>query len=316
MVSDLLATFLLDADLYDPTLPLPAADSSRQQQQQLAQGSPPAASTAALNLALQQHVLPLVPPLLQQEDPMPLYALKLLGGVLEVNPNYVQHVEQLGLAPSFFDFLSLEHPNNNVHNIRLCRQLVSAGSMSGKDLHRRAVADKVTAVLVYAHQNNVEPFLEPVLDLSQAIIQKDMATNSSKGELLGSFLQHLPVFMDLCTHADSPVAIAASVCLSQLVTAYPGETGCWLLSGDGAAVLAAALQGLHLEGTNQRPPAIMQKHLLSAVKRALEATGPSLTATAELKELAAALQKLHVSGELDVRAIAGNVRAQLSELLM
>ena len=60
-----------------------------------------------------------------------------------MNPNYVQHVEQLGLAPSFFDFLSLEHPNNNVHNIRLCRQLVSAGSMSGKDLHRRAVADKV-----------------------------------------------------------------------------------------------------------------------------------------------------------------------------
>ena len=77
MVSDLLATFLLDADLYDPTLPLPAADSSRQQQQQqLAQGSPPAGSTAALNFALQQHVLPLVPPLLQQEDPMPLYALK------------------------------------------------------------------------------------------------------------------------------------------------------------------------------------------------------------------------------------------------
>ena len=73
-------------------------------------------------------------------------------------------------------------------------------------------------MLVYAHQNNVEPFLEPVLDLSQAIIQKDMATNSSKGELLGSFLQHLPVFMDLCTHADSPVAIAASVCLSQLVS--------------------------------------------------------------------------------------------------
>jgi hypothetical protein len=80
---------------------------------------------------------------------------------------------------------------------------------------------QVTAVLVYAHQNNVEPFLEPVLDLSQALLQKDMqamVSSASKGEQLARFLQHLPVFMDLCTHADSPVAIAASVCLSQLVS--------------------------------------------------------------------------------------------------
>jgi serine/threonine-protein kinase ULK4 len=69
--------------------------------------------------------------------------VQLLGGVLEVNPNYVQHVERLGLARGFFDFLSLEHPNNNVHNIRLCRQLVSAGSMSSRDLHQQEVADKV-----------------------------------------------------------------------------------------------------------------------------------------------------------------------------
>lgn len=29
-------------------------------------------------------------------------------------------VVDLGLAPKFFEFLSLEHTNNNVHNVRLC----------------------------------------------------------------------------------------------------------------------------------------------------------------------------------------------------
>ena len=63
---------------------------------------------------------------------IPLYCpnLQLLGGLLEVNPGYVRDIEGMGLASQFFDFLSLEHANNNVHNIRLCRQ-VTRGGMSG-----------------------------------------------------------------------------------------------------------------------------------------------------------------------------------------
>ncbi len=40
--------------------------------------------------------------------------MQLLGGLLEVNPGYVRVVEQQGLAAQFFQFLSLEHSNNNV----------------------------------------------------------------------------------------------------------------------------------------------------------------------------------------------------------
>lgn len=87
--------------------------------------------------------------------------LQLLGGLLEVNPGYVRSVEQLGLASQFFEFLSLEHSNNNVHNIRLCRQIIAGGGMPIASLVQMGVAEKVAAVLEYAAQNNVEPFLEP-----------------------------------------------------------------------------------------------------------------------------------------------------------
>ncbi len=66
-----------------------------------------------------------------------------MGGLLEVNPGFVQHVEAIGLAPQFFTFLSLEHSNNNVHNIRLCRQIISAGSLPMQDLVAQQVAEKV-----------------------------------------------------------------------------------------------------------------------------------------------------------------------------
>lgn len=69
--------------------------------------------------------------------------MQLLGGLLEVNVSYVRDVEAMGLANQFFEFLSLEHSNNNVHNIRLCRQVVAAGSMPVQDLLNQRVAEKV-----------------------------------------------------------------------------------------------------------------------------------------------------------------------------
>lgn len=79
---------------------------------------------------------------------------------------------------------------------------------------------QVCAVLLYAQQNNVEPFLEPVLQLADAMMARDasdMAAGASSGQLLHCFLGQLLCFMDLCTHPDAAVAVAASQCLSQLV---------------------------------------------------------------------------------------------------
>lgn len=80
---------------------------------------------------------------------------------------------------------------------------------------------QVCAVLLYAQQNNVEPFLEPVLQLADAMMARDaadMAAGVSSGQLVHSFMNQLMCFMDLCTHPDSAVAVAAAQCLAQLVS--------------------------------------------------------------------------------------------------
>ena len=119
---------------------------------------------------------PLPPPLLPQ----------LLGGLLEVTPGYVRDIESMGLASDFFDFLSLDHANNNVHNIRLCRQVVAAGSMTASALLELAVSERVAAVVEYAALNSVEPFLEPVLELSHTIMQRELAEMEAAAAADGS----------------------------------------------------------------------------------------------------------------------------------
>lgn len=80
---------------------------------------------------------------------------------------------------------------------------------------------QVCAVLCYAQQNNVEPFLEPVLLLAHAMmlhVTQGLARSSGRGQILEVFLTQLLTFADLCSHADSAVALAAAQCLAQLVS--------------------------------------------------------------------------------------------------
>ena len=72
-----------------------------------------------------------------------LLLLQLLGGLLEVNPSFVRAIEEVGLAHKFFEFLSLEHSNNNVHNIRLCRQIILSSNIPATELMGLQVAEKV-----------------------------------------------------------------------------------------------------------------------------------------------------------------------------
>lgn len=68
---------------------------------------------------------------------------QLLGGILDVDSSYVSVVDELQLSQCFFEFLTLDHPNNNVHNIRLCRQLVVSGCINTQQLQQLNAADKV-----------------------------------------------------------------------------------------------------------------------------------------------------------------------------
>ena len=132
-------------------------------------------------------LLPLCPALLGDEDPIPLYALKLLGGALEADADMCGDAARLGLAPKFFEFLSLEHTNNNVHNVRLCLALARSRAVRTLELLVDfAAGHKVAAVLAYAHENAVEPFLEPSLGICAALFSRVVDLRDENGSRNGS----------------------------------------------------------------------------------------------------------------------------------
>lgn len=62
---------------------------------------------------------------------------------VQVRSAWVDEVQKQGLVPKFFEFLSLDHSNNNVHNIRLCRLVILAGNVRPKAMADLQVVPKV-----------------------------------------------------------------------------------------------------------------------------------------------------------------------------
>ncbi|KAL3147840.1 hypothetical protein ABBQ32_002563 [Trebouxia sp. C0010 RCD-2024] len=235
LLCDVILHFLLETDLY----------SAPQQTHPPASGKAGQTQRDSLKAVVSDAVLPLIPAVLQEEDPMPLYALKLLVVLLDTHPSWALHLQRLNLIPRFFEFLSLEHSNNNVHNIRLCRLVIANADISSQDLADMRVAEKVSAVLAYSNENAVEPFLEPVVALSQALLEKDqqdMHRNMDEAGTTDALLPAIPILLELSSHSEAAVACTSAQCLAMLMEMFPQDASAGILSGDGLLLLADALQ--------------------------------------------------------------------------
>jgi len=261
---------------------------------------------------VQKHVLPLLPGLLEDEDPMPLYALKLLGALLEARSAWVDAIDRLGLIPKFFEFLSLDHTNNNVHNIRLCRLVIAAGNVRPSAMASLGVVPKVAAVVEYAHENRVEPFLEPVLELCQSLLEVDGAAVKAgeagagvSGPLVGCY----DIFLELATHPDPPLAVAAAQCEAALLATHPGDAARALLSTEGAGLTTAVLVGPR---DNMLPRHRTQQVMLEALMKAIATGATPRLAGPEYDALLAAVHTVGEQGDRSLRFVAQEAAAAVS----
>jgi len=155
---------------------------------------------------LMNVLFPMCPALIDSEDPIPLYALKLLSGTVTFDPALCREIIALGLAPRFFDFLSLEHTNNNEHNIHLCLALARCKALSTASLYEYDAPRKVAAVCAYTHDRNVTQFVSPALGIAAVLLRRARAslpdaTREPPRELL-PILDIAPILRRLTTGID------------------------------------------------------------------------------------------------------------------
>eukprot|EP00854_Cymbomonas_tetramitiformis_P004153 gene4153-5131_t len=263
----------------------------------------PASTTARINTLVKQHILPVCASLLDDEDPIPLYTLKLLVAVIEANPLLVADAARLDLVPRLFGFLSLEHTNNNVHNVRLCRLAVGAADVvPDRALMEHGVADKVAAVLAYAFDNAVEPFMEPVLDICRMLLHRTATSVRAGGsdEVTGAavLLDYAPIFVEAAAAPELYTARVALDCLLLLREVYTDETAMALMTPHGIGAFFTAVEAFEEDTQAGSADTHLHCNTLELLTECCSAKSPAIGAQhkpsrEDLKMLDEALRRLH-----------------------
>lgn len=241
-----------------------------------------------------QHFLPLYPKLVEDEDPIPMYAHKLLVMLLEHKCIKIADILQLKLVSQLFDFLSDDLSSINLHNVRLCLFLASAPEVDTSSLSRLKVVRKIGALLDFVHAKGMEDFLDPVLSVCRFFLLRNAgiihntvagAGGEKKGsssedaagiEDIAELGQHAGIFMELCGSHEPQIAEAAAECLVLVVTAAPraAASGYFASLSKMAHVLEAC--------ANCHGPAVLQQlqrrllFALSVVCKEQRASSPTL----------------------------------------
>ncbi|XP_047307666.1 serine/threonine-protein kinase RUNKEL-like [Impatiens glandulifera] len=116
------------------------------------------------------HFLPLYPRFIEDEDPIPMYAQKLLVMLIECNYIKILDILHLKIVSQCFEFLLGDLSAANVNNVMLCLALASAPELENKKLSQLKVVRRIGNLLEFAYAKEMEGFIEPTLSLCRAFL--------------------------------------------------------------------------------------------------------------------------------------------------
>ncbi|KAE9594624.1 hypothetical protein Lal_00037436 [Lupinus albus] len=199
--------------------------------------------------------LPLYPTLIEDEDPIPIFAQKLLVMLLEFSFITIPDILHIKTISQCFEFLLGDLSNANVNNVKLCLALASAPEMESKILSQLKVVRRIGNFLEFVYAKGMEDLLEPTLGLCKAFLARSVTfakgfNYSTEPTLLGDFpsemggavdpqqcirdiadlASNVGVLLELSASNETNIVDIASECVVLLLKAAPREATTGLLT--------------------------------------------------------------------------------------
>lgn len=290
-----------------------------------------------LELISSKHFLPLYPSLIEDEDPIPMYAQKLLVMLIEFNYIKIPDILHLKTISQCFEFLLGDLSTANDSNVKLCLALASAPEMDSKLLSDLKVVRRIGNLLEFVYAKDMEDFLEPTLGLCKAFLlravsgRKDfiytqepalLGDSSSEASSavdqqhgirdIADFGSNVSVLLELCGLHGANMADIASECVVLLLKAAPREATAGLLTN--LPKVTVILESWRSRATSQLLVQRMLHALGYACKQYLSQAMILSISIPEISKIEAILSELKSSGIQGLANVASLVAMELQRL--
>nr|GMD06124.1 serine/threonine-protein kinase RUNKEL [Ipomoea batatas] len=191
------------------------------------------------------YFLPLYPSLIEDEDPIPVYAQKLLVMLIEYSHIKISDILHMKIISQCFEFLLVDFSTVNVNNVMLCLALASAPELETKVLSQLKAVRKLGSLLEFVRAKEMEDFIEPTLCLCRAFLLRSVGSRKGSSYAkepvllydnscdaidqnecirdIMDFGENVGVLLELSKSSENSTSDVASECLILLFKAAPRE---------------------------------------------------------------------------------------------
>ncbi|XXQ35036.1 Protein kinase domain-containing protein [Plasmodiophora brassicae] len=172
-------------------------------------------TTSALHSLMMKEILPLIPGILNEKDPIPQYGIRLLSVMVDANLDLVSSLESIGILPLFIDLLS-DREQVTLGNVKIVSAIVRSGHVDLSWLYGLDLVPKLNSVLSYSFGRSADLLSDPVLDIILHLLQHE-----PRNESIEALLDNAEFLLSLMLSNDAILCEKATTCVQYLVQRYP-----------------------------------------------------------------------------------------------
>lgn len=117
-----------------------------------------------------KELFPLFKLILQDNDPVPLFGLKLLSAIVEKNPIFVQLFKKFDLVRYITDNYMVNHSRLNRHTINILKCIIESKELNYQELAHYKIIEKTHAIIKNMLANKQDWCTEILLDIIHELL--------------------------------------------------------------------------------------------------------------------------------------------------
>jgi len=155
-------------------------------------------STKQINDLILKNLFPSFGLTLADNDPVPLFGLKVLSAIIERNPVFVPLLKQYNLFIQISDYYNVNHPRLNRHTIKIMKSMIESKELAFSEYGQFKIIERTTLIIKTMLKNKQDWCIEFLLDIIHEILSQFNEVVKVREQEISKYIDDIFNNFDVC----------------------------------------------------------------------------------------------------------------------